>query len=393
MIRSGEFDQVGERSQFESPILDALSEEGCVQFQYNIAGSDNDWLHVYVEDYWSGRQSCMWHKNGSTVPNRWMTAEAPLKLEKDGKYLIVFEARKGKAGGMGLVSIDHMVVSSRPCSGTYPVEECPAEEVTTSTSMMTTTSSYVEMSTLESETTPGKSTGTEVTKGNIETAIINFHIIVGTVFDNITVTMTTATPTTTTSTITTTTTIISTTITSTITTTSTIIPSTTTSTITTTTTIISTTTTSTITTTTAIIPTTTTATMFTVPQTTKTTSKTQKSTSTTRIFFSSSKTTVSSTSPITTLTTKNRTDVERPETTTIESLPKNSSVVSIVVGTLVGVVSVILIVSIYLNREKLRARLARISTATDRIIPVYLINDELDGYIQLDDIRERAASA
>ncbi|CAF4767053.1 unnamed protein product [Rotaria sp. Silwood1] len=422
-IRSGEFDQVGERSQFESPILDALSEEGCVQFQYNIAGSDNDWLHVYVEDYWSGRQSCMWHKNGSTVPNRWMTAEAPLKLEKDGKYLIVFEARKGKAGGMGLVSIDHMVVSSRPCSGKYPVEECPAEEVTTSTSMMTTTSSYVEMSTLESETTPGKSTGTEVTKGNIETTIINFHIIVGTVFDNITVTMTTATPTTTTSTITTTTTIISTTITSTITTTSTIIPSTTTSTITTTTTIISTTTTSTITTTTAIIPstttstitttttiisttttstittttaiipTTTTATMFTVPQTTKTTSKTQKSTSTTRIFFSSSKTTVSSTSSITILTTKDRTDVERPETTTIEALRKNSSIVSIVVGTLVGVVSVILIVSIYLNREKLRARLARISTATNRIIPVYLINDELDGYIQLDDIRERAASA
>ncbi|CAF4269057.1 unnamed protein product [Rotaria sp. Silwood2] len=87
-IRSGEFDQVGERSQFDSPILDALSEEGCVQFQYNIAGSDNDGLNVYVEDYWSGNQSCIWHKNGSTVPNRWMTAEAPLKLERDGKYLV-----------------------------------------------------------------------------------------------------------------------------------------------------------------------------------------------------------------------------------------------------------------------------------------------------------------
>ncbi|CAF4901566.1 unnamed protein product [Rotaria sp. Silwood1] len=139
MIRSGEFDQVGERSQFESPILDALSEEGCVQFQYNIAGSDNDWLNVYVEDYWTGNQSCMWHKNGSTVPNRWMTAEAPLKLEKDGKYLIAFEARKGEAGGMGLVSIDHIVISPTACSGTYPVEECPFEEVIIATTMMATT--------------------------------------------------------------------------------------------------------------------------------------------------------------------------------------------------------------------------------------------------------------
>ncbi|CAF3300470.1 unnamed protein product, partial [Rotaria sp. Silwood2] len=102
-------------SQFHSQILHALSKEGCVQFQYNIAGSDNDGLNVYVEDYWSGNQSCIWHKNGSTVPNRWMTAEAPLKLERDGKYLIVFEARKGKTGGLGLVSLDHIIVSSKPC--------------------------------------------------------------------------------------------------------------------------------------------------------------------------------------------------------------------------------------------------------------------------------------
>jgi hypothetical protein len=87
-IQTGLIDQVGERSQFDSPVLDAISEEGCVQFQYNIAGTDNDWLHVYVEDYWSGRQLCTWHKNGSSVPNQWMAAEAPLQLEKDGKYQV-----------------------------------------------------------------------------------------------------------------------------------------------------------------------------------------------------------------------------------------------------------------------------------------------------------------
>jgi hypothetical protein len=90
-IQTGTFDQVGERSQFDSPVLDALSEEGCVQFQYNIAGTDNDWLNVYVEDYWSGRVSCMWHKNGSTVPDRWTTGEAPLRLEQDGKYQVRLE--------------------------------------------------------------------------------------------------------------------------------------------------------------------------------------------------------------------------------------------------------------------------------------------------------------
>ena len=87
-IRTGQFDYMGERSQFDSPVLDVLSEEGCVQFQYNIAGTDNDWLNVYVEDYWTDRQSCVWHKNGSSVPNRWITAEAPLQLEKDGKYQV-----------------------------------------------------------------------------------------------------------------------------------------------------------------------------------------------------------------------------------------------------------------------------------------------------------------
>lgn len=87
-IESGQFDVVGERSQFDSPVLDALSEEGCVQFHYNIAGTDNDRLNVYVRDYWTGNESCVWHKNGSTSPNRWIAAEAPLTVEKDGKYQV-----------------------------------------------------------------------------------------------------------------------------------------------------------------------------------------------------------------------------------------------------------------------------------------------------------------
>ena len=83
--------EIGERSQFSSPILDTLSDEGCVQFHYNIAGSDNDWLNVYVEDYWSGGQLCMWHMNGSSVPNQWIAAESTLKLEENGKYKVECE--------------------------------------------------------------------------------------------------------------------------------------------------------------------------------------------------------------------------------------------------------------------------------------------------------------
>ena len=114
-IRTGTFDDVGERSQFELLVLDASTPQGCIQFQYNIAGTDNDWLQVKVEDYWTGRQTCMWHTNGSTVPNRWVTAEAPLNLTDKDRYSIVFEARKGLAGGLGVVSLDHLVISSRPC--------------------------------------------------------------------------------------------------------------------------------------------------------------------------------------------------------------------------------------------------------------------------------------
>ena len=87
-IQTSQFGEMGERSQFESPVLDALSDEGCIQFQYNIAGSDNDWLNVYVEDYWSGEQTCVWHMNGSSVPNRWVAAESPILVEKGERYKV-----------------------------------------------------------------------------------------------------------------------------------------------------------------------------------------------------------------------------------------------------------------------------------------------------------------
>ena len=87
-VRTSQFGETGERSQFESPVLDALSNDSCVQFQYNIAGSDNDWLNVYIEDYWSGEQRCVWHMNGSSVPDRWVAAEAPIPVEQDGRYKV-----------------------------------------------------------------------------------------------------------------------------------------------------------------------------------------------------------------------------------------------------------------------------------------------------------------
>ncbi|CAF3569917.1 unnamed protein product [Adineta steineri] len=162
-IRTNEFDEVGERSQFDSPVLNATSEEGCVQFQYNIVGSDDDWLSVYVEDYWTNNQVCVWHMNVTSVPDQWMTAEARLPLEQDGKYKIVFEAGKGTAGGLGLVSLDHIVISSTRCSGGYPVIQCPVEKPTTirsttvsrsTTRIDTTTSTVSDVCTpLASETT------------------------------------------------------------------------------------------------------------------------------------------------------------------------------------------------------------------------------------------------
>lgn len=80
-------DQAGERSQFRSPLLDPSSELGCLQFQYNIVGTDNDSLSVYVEDFWAETQTCMWYKRGATL-NRWIAAEAPLQVDPDGKYTV-----------------------------------------------------------------------------------------------------------------------------------------------------------------------------------------------------------------------------------------------------------------------------------------------------------------
>ena len=114
-IRTGMFDEVGERSQFESLVLNAGGSGGCIQFQYNIAGTDGDWLQVYVEDYWTNIRTCMWHKNETTIPNQWVTAEAPLNLTDNDRYKILFEARKSLEGGLGVVSLDHLVISSQPC--------------------------------------------------------------------------------------------------------------------------------------------------------------------------------------------------------------------------------------------------------------------------------------
>ncbi|UJR10300.1 hypothetical protein I4U23_014506 [Adineta vaga] len=152
-IQTNQFDDIGERSQFDSPVLDALSDEGCVQFHYNIAGSDNDWLNVYVEDYWSGEQTCMWHTNGSSIPDRWIAAESPLRLETDGRYKIVFEAQKGTTDGLGIVSLDHIVVSSKRCSGGYSVLKCPSESISTTTVVTEITTILMTMTTT-SITTP-----------------------------------------------------------------------------------------------------------------------------------------------------------------------------------------------------------------------------------------------
>ncbi|CAF4744794.1 unnamed protein product, partial [Rotaria sp. Silwood2] len=86
------------------------------------AGSDNDWLNVYTEDYWSGRQSCMWHKKGSTVPNRWVIAEAPLKPCKSVCTNI-----------MTFCCIAFIVGS-----GTYPIEACSEEMIINTSTMINT---------------------------------------------------------------------------------------------------------------------------------------------------------------------------------------------------------------------------------------------------------------
>ncbi|CAF4527475.1 unnamed protein product [Rotaria socialis] len=377
-IQSGEFDQAGERSQFDSPILDALSDEGCVQFHYNIAGSDNDELNVYVEDYWSGRKSCMWHKNGPTVPNRWIPAEAPLKLKKDEKYKIVFEARKGTTGGTGLVSLDHIIVSSKACSGTYPVEECPFEEVTTSTANIMITSDNPEMITTEMDTTVDTSTST--------------------IFIETTVTTSTSIATTTTTT------------TSTTSTTSTTTTSTTTSTTTTTTSTTSTTTTTATTTTTSTTSTTTTTSInITAFQSTIATTKVDASTTPTltsensdMISFSLStsdlvtsemfSTTTTSSTYVSTFATNNNTDIEGQESTTSPVSPKKSLFLPIFLG-LLAVVLIILIVTGYIKRDALCERVARRSNTSETTATVYLDLSEPDGYVRFDNNRDRSSSA
>ncbi|CAF4094071.1 unnamed protein product, partial [Adineta steineri] len=289
-IRTNEFDVVGERSQFDSPILDATSEEGCVQFQYNIVGSDDDWLSVYVEDYWTNNQVCVWHMNVTSVPDQWLTAEARLPLEQDGKYKIVFEARKGKAGGLGLVSLDHIVISSTRCSGGYPVIQCPVEETTTTTttttpSTTTTTTTTTTESTTEFEATTNESPHTEMTTNDTTTTTT-------------TTTVSTARPTR---------------------------PTTTTI------------TTPTLSTARPTRPPTTTGTS------TTTTKVTTALTSTTTRFIASTTTTISSTASPT-----NDTDEVNP--TTVGSPRDKPSPVGVILGTLGGIIFLVLIVGMYVKR-------------------------------------------
>jgi cobalamin biosynthesis Mg chelatase CobN len=97
----------------------------------------------------------------------------------------------------------------------------------------------------------------------------------------------------------------------------------------------------------------------------------------------------------TTLTTTNTPDVERPETTTttIGDRPKGSSPAGIIVGTLAGVFAVVLIISLYLNRQKLYARFSSKSELNEQIIPKYVNSQSADGYVQLDHIAEQSSFA
>jgi hypothetical protein len=223
-------------------------------------------------------------------------------------------------------------------SGTYPVEECPYEEVPTSTNMMTTTidiaitSNNVEMSTAEMEITTDKSTDSEMTTININTDV-------PTVIDTTTITTKTST---------------------------------------------TTSTTSVISHTTSKVKTSTTPMEITEIESTD---SFETFTSTTGTSTITSRTTISTT------TTTNRTDVELPETTSIGDSPNHSSRVGIVVGTLTGAFVVILVISLYVNRRKLYTRFSSKSGSSIRLIPVYSNSESSGGIVHLNNGTEQAPFA
>jgi hypothetical protein len=63
------------------------------------------------------------------------------------------------------------------------------------------------------------------------------------------------------------------------------------------------------------------------------------------------------------------------------------------VGTLAGVFAVVLIISLYLNRQKLYARFSSKSELNEQIIPKYVNSQSADGYVQLDHIAEQSSFA
>ncbi|CAF0846071.1 unnamed protein product [Adineta ricciae] len=364
-IQTSQFGEMDERSQFESPVLDALSDEGCLQFQYNVAGSDNDWLNVYVEDYWNGEQTCVWHMNGLSVPNRWVAAESPISVEKGGRYKIVFEARKGKVNGNGLVSLDHIVLSGAKCSGEYPVIECPPEPTTPSTTSTTTTT--VSSTTTSTTTTAMSSTTTSTTTTAMSST-------------------TTSTTTTTTASTTSSLPVISSSIKI-----STSEPQSTTDRST-----IAEVTTESVGSSTTTFPISTTELTTTKEPVPEVSTTTTTSTTTTSTFSPTTTTTPSSTSTITTTTTFveiSSTDMEERKTTTTNKPPSNGSrVIGGIVGSLIGVCVIVLLVALYFNREKIRVRLISRSNDKDGIVPIYTKADPSESFVRLQNIRERSTS-
>ncbi|CAF1512361.1 unnamed protein product [Adineta ricciae] len=378
-IETSRFGEMDERSQFESPVLDALSDEGCIQFQYNIAGSDNDWLNVYVEDYWSGEQTCVWHMNGSSIPNRWVAAESPISVEKGGRYKIVFEARKGKVNGNGLVSLDHIVLSGANCSGRYPVIECPPEPTTPSTTSTTTTT--VSSTTTSTTTTPVSSTTTSTTTTTASSTTMS------------TTTTTVSSTTTSTSTSTTTTTASTTSSSPVISSSfkiSTSEPQSTTDRST-----IAEVTTESVGPSTNTLPISSTEVTTTKEPVPEVSTSTTTSTTTTSTFSPTTTATPSSTSTIMTTTTFidiSSTDKEERKTTTNIPPSNNSRAIGGIVGSLVGVCVIVLLVALYFNHKKIRARLTWRSNEKDGIVPIYTKTDPSESFVRLQNIRERSTS-
>ncbi|CAF1587968.1 unnamed protein product, partial [Didymodactylos carnosus] len=113
-IESGNLTSPGASAQFTSPTLDAVTQSACVMFQYNIAGTDDDILNVYIRDFWSDRDTHVWSRHGTSNPDRWNSGEAPLEIDMSSTNT-KYQAMKGKLSGTGVVSVDQIVITGSPC--------------------------------------------------------------------------------------------------------------------------------------------------------------------------------------------------------------------------------------------------------------------------------------